>query len=250
VTSSPSARLFAHATCTASPERASRLRDVVLEHLPRNRPVTILDVGCGAGTLVFQLAEAFPLARVVGVDISPANIRAAETAPAGQRDADRVRFVEGDYLEQAMDPADAIVSDTALHFIGGGAERLWGKLSRDLRPSGILVCCMAYDGVYNRAVRSARRALRRVRSVPVDFMIRRIASLVHGGRMNDALLSERIEYMYIPPAQFMTPEIERILAPMLGLRPIGVADVPATSVTELRQRMTVFIKATADEKLR
>jgi len=44
--------------------------------------------------------------------------------------------VRADYLDVQLDQVDAIVTDTALHFIGGGAEPLWKKLSFDLRAGG------------------------------------------------------------------------------------------------------------------
>jgi hypothetical protein len=48
--------------------------------------------------------------------------------------------------------------------------------------------------------------------------------------------------MYIPPEQMMTPAIMRTLAPSLGLRLIAEHAVESTSVTQLKQRATVFVK--------
>jgi SAM-dependent methyltransferase len=238
--------VFDAATCTAPAERAARIRDVVLEYVPRDRAVTILDVGCGAGLLLFQLADALPLARCVGVDISSASIRTAEEARATHRAAQRIRFVGADYLDFDTDPVDVIVTDTALHFFEGGAERLWAKLSRDVRPSGVLVCAMAYESAYNRGIRAVRRTLVRVRSGPVDAVVEGAARLVHGRRLDARGLSERTAYMYIPPTQFMTPAIRDRLAPSLGLEAIGERDVEAASMTQLVQRVTVFVKRGPD----
>src|SRR5438093_3685091 len=103
--------VFAHATCRAPAERAERFRDVVLEHVAADRAMTVLDVGCGAGSLVLHLAEALPQALLVGIDISPANIREAERARAGHPAARRITFESADYLETTIGPVDLIVTD-------------------------------------------------------------------------------------------------------------------------------------------
>src|SRR5206468_1231544 len=95
-------------------------------------------------------------------------------------------------------PADRAV---AVLDVGGGADRLWTKLSGELRPSGILVCAMAYDGAYNRRVRALRRVLRRLRSAPVEALVHAAARLAYGRTLDDDRLRERTEYMYIPPEQ-------------------------------------------------
>lgn len=42
------------------------------------KPHSILDVGCGGGQLTFQLAEKFPGAQILGIDISPQAIEFAQ----------------------------------------------------------------------------------------------------------------------------------------------------------------------------
>jgi len=229
---------FDGATCSAPDARAERMRDIVIEHAPRDRSIQVLDVGCGTGALARQIAAALPLATVTGVDISAANIGAAAAAqPAG-----RVRFERADYLQYETPPADVIVSDTVLHFIAGRREDLWRKLARDLTSGGVLVCCMAFDCTHNRALGVMRRALRLVRSAPIDALLMALARRAYGGEMNDALLRERTEYMYIPPEQFMTAGVRDDLAPSCGLRAVAELDVAAASATQLKQRVTVFRK--------
>jgi trans-aconitate methyltransferase len=233
---------FDTSTCSAPPERAERMRDIVVEHAPRGRAIRLLDVGCGNGTLAFHLANALPLASIVGVDISPANIRAAAARQPMEPSGSRVAFERVDYLLYATPPVDVIVTDTVLHFIGGEPAALWTKLAGDLNHGGVLVCAMAYDCAHNRALRAMRRALRLLRSDVVDAGLAAVARVAYGRRMEDALLRERTEYMYIPPEQLMTPWVRDQLAPSVGLRPAVDLDMPGASATQLRQRVTVFHK--------
>jgi SAM-dependent methyltransferase len=233
---------FDGATCSAPDARAERMRDIVIEHAPLDRPIQLLDVGCGTGSLAFQLASALPLASVIGVDVSAANVEAAASRNAAESSGSRVRFERADYLQYATAPADVIVADTVLHFIAGRREVLWGKLGRDLRSGGVLVCCMAYDGAHNRVVDAVRRCLRLVRCAWADALLLALARRLYGGQMSDTLLRERTEYMYIPPEQFMTARVRDELAPACGLRAIAELDVAATSATQLKQRVTVFRK--------
>ena len=74
-------------------------------HRPRARAarpgIRILDLGCGTGSLVFELAAARPDASITGIDVSDANIRVAREQLAHSRHGDRVSFQQGDYLAYA-----------------------------------------------------------------------------------------------------------------------------------------------------
>jgi trans-aconitate methyltransferase len=216
--------------------------ELVVRHAPGDRPIAVLDVGCGTGSLVVRLAEALPLASVVGIDISPVNIRAAEAERAARSCRDRVSFESIDYLQYETRPLDLIASDGVLHYIAGGAEGLWRKLARDLGPGGVIVACMAYDCAHNRITAVFRRMMRRLRSGALDRLLAAIGGLRYGHRLDTRLIQERTEYMYIPPEQLMTQAVIREIAPATGLRCIAHYDMPAASITQLRQRVIVFVK--------
>jgi SAM-dependent methyltransferase len=217
------------------------MRDIVLERVPRGQPLDILDVGCGAGMLAFRLADALPDARVTGVDISPANIEAAEAHRQGAAGADRIRFVRADYLAYEAAPVDVIVTDTVLHFMRARPVDVWTRLARDLRPGGLLVCAMAYDCLHNRVLSSARRTLRAIRGGPVDSLLMALGRFVYGRAMDDSLIRERIEYMYIPPEQLMSTATAS-LTTSVGLGLIASHEMPGASATQLKQRVSVFQK--------
>jgi len=228
-------------TCSAPDERSDRMRDIVLAHVPRGA-IDVLDVGCGTGGLVFRLADALPRATIVGIDISSANTRAAEAARSARQVQTRARFQTADYLSYEAPPVDVIATDTALHFLHGGPDRLWTKLARDLRPSGVLIVSMAYDCAHNRILNFGRWFLRAIRCSMVDGLILAVARVAYGHAMDVDRLRERTAYMYIPAEQWMTPAVLQVLVPSVGLRLIAEQDVRATSAAELRQRVMVFQK--------
>ena len=118
---------------------------------------------------------------------------------------------------------------------------LWTKLARDVRPGGLLVCAMAYDCLHNRVLDGARRTLRAVRGGPVDSLLMGLGRLAYGRSMDDALIRERIEYMYIPPEQFMSHATESQTR-SVGLGLIARHDMPGASATQLKQQVSVFQK--------
>jgi ubiquinone/menaquinone biosynthesis C-methylase UbiE len=63
----------------------------------------ILDLGCGTGEITRRLADLYPQAQVVGVDILESNLELARRQNSG--DADRVRYETGDAF--ALKYADA-----------------------------------------------------------------------------------------------------------------------------------------------
>jgi SAM-dependent methyltransferase len=96
---------------------------------------SVLDVGCGIGSLSFAIADAFPSARVTGVDPSAAFVRQAQQRAHG----DRVRIQVGD--AQALEFADAMfdktVSQLVLNFVPD-REKAVREMMRVTRSGGLV----------------------------------------------------------------------------------------------------------------
>lgn len=221
--------------------------DLVLKHVPRDRPLQILDVGCGTGSLVFLLVRALRDAAVVGLDVSAPNIAAAEAQRAAleRATAARIRFERVDYLSRPATPVDAVTSDGVLHLIPGDTRALFAKLAADVRPGGALVICMPYDCGYNYAFAMLRRLLRLVRSRALDAIILRIGRVLHGGEMTDEGLRERVPYMYIPPQRLAGRQLRETIAPSVGLRLVTRYPMKSTSLSQLKHEVLVFEKQVA-----
>ena len=199
----------------------------------------VLDLGCGAGAQVRSLAARLPQATFTGVDISAANIRSAEIMRQEDPAKDRIEFVLGDYMALRGAPFDLILSDGVLHYLGAPDEELAAKLASDVAPGGTLIVVMATDCLYNRWFGRLRRALRVIQSTATDGAILRVGRWLHGARMSDQMIVERIHYMYMPPRRLMGPGFQGQLEAR-GLHHAATHPMPSTSLSQLRHAVTVF----------
>ncbi len=119
-------------------ERFAVIGDVV-EHALGGATATVLDLGCGPGSLAGRLAARLPGTRIVGVDSDPLLLALAKA-----RYGDTVEFVDADltgaWLDHVPDVLDAAVSTTALHWLDPEAlAEVYRGLAGRLRPGGVFV---------------------------------------------------------------------------------------------------------------
>jgi len=119
-----------------SPAQRHRWRLVVnaLRGLPKN--AVVVDLGCGSGALLSRIAQAFPDARLAGIDMEPAALALArQRLPSAE-------LVQGD-LDAESSPhllrgADAVVCSEVLEHLAAPERAL--RLAGDiLRPGGRIV---------------------------------------------------------------------------------------------------------------
>jgi len=118
---------------------------------------TILEVGCGSGRHLLQIAKSFPNASCVGVDIDPTGLKAATQAIEKAGIADRVRLVAGS-IDEATPAAstDAVVMIEVLHEIAPDIRQsVIDDCYRALRPKGWL---LIVDETYPGTLAESRQA--------------------------------------------------------------------------------------------
>jgi trans-aconitate 2-methyltransferase len=114
-------------------ERARPFADLVAR-VSAEAPATVVDLGCGEGSLTASLARRWPGAQVTGVDSSPEMLAAA----AAEARPGRVEFTLGDVREWAPSgPVDVVVSNAVLHWVPGH-DRLLTRWASWLPPGGWL----------------------------------------------------------------------------------------------------------------
>jgi trans-aconitate methyltransferase len=234
--------LLTGGTFTVPPDRRGRLVAVVLQRVDASKPWRVLDLGCGTGLNLFALAEALPYATLTGVDISAPSIARAEAARRRHPAAARMTFASADYLTFEGSPYDLIVSETVLHTIPVPTDTLFGKIGRDVAPGGLLIYTMPTAGLGNRLLAGLRRLLRAGRGGAMDAVVLAVARMLHGRQYDDALLQERIPYMYLIPDRYDTPSLHRHLRAHHRLEVIATEPVPRASPAQLAHRLVVARK--------
>lgn len=101
----------------------------LLARVRAERPRTVVDLGCGPGTLTLLLKERWPGADVLGLDSSPDMVAAADGS-AG------LRFQVADLREWRPErPVDVVVSNATLQWVPGHLELL-ASLVGQVAPGG------------------------------------------------------------------------------------------------------------------
>jgi malonyl-CoA O-methyltransferase len=106
----------------------------------RLKPRVILDIGCGTGYDVRQLAKRYPRARLLGLDIAETMARRAQRKSGlWNRMTGRCAFACGDAerLPLASDSVDMIVSNLTLQWCN--PQAVFAEVGRLLRPGGLLM---------------------------------------------------------------------------------------------------------------
>jgi len=125
----------------ALPSWLQRLPDIVSQ---LESGGVILDAGCGAGWSTIALAQRFPRAQVIGVDLDPASVAQAQRNAATAGVADRVRFERADVgdgtaLREIVDGQATLATVfLALHDMGNPVRAL-SSLAAVLDPAGALL---------------------------------------------------------------------------------------------------------------
>jgi S-adenosylmethionine-diacylgycerolhomoserine-N-methlytransferase len=108
-------------------------------------PTRILEVGCGTGKNLVNLAARFPQASITGVDLSETMLELARGKVA--QFGDRVRLIHQAYAAPITDPPafDLVLFSYALTMFNPGYDTAIAAAHRDLIPGG----CIAVVDFHN-----------------------------------------------------------------------------------------------------
>lgn len=145
--------LYDSAVALATREQLWRTR--LADEVHSQAAHTILDVGCGTGTLAIQLAKRLPAAYVIGLDGDPAIL--ARAAAKTDRAGVEVEYIEA--LADAIPLRDGTVhcalSSLVFHHLDVATKRrALTEIRRVLAPGGQLLLC-DYGRPHDPLMRSA-----------------------------------------------------------------------------------------------
>lgn len=115
-----------------------RLRPALdlLAQIQISDPETIVDLGCGPGTVTQILKHRWPNAKITGIDHSTDMLEKAQRIP------EDIFWQEADISTwQAEKPVDLIFSNACLHWLGDH-KQLFAHLLKQLKPGGLLAVQM------------------------------------------------------------------------------------------------------------
>jgi len=119
----------------------------------------ILDVGCGFGATNIVLAQSFPEAEVVGIDLSEPLLRLAGRRAQAAGLSERVKFEKADVhqIPYEDNSFDAMINANMVHLVAEPV-RMLDEIERVLTPTGhlfIIDLRRSWLGLLEKEVRSA-----------------------------------------------------------------------------------------------
>src|ERR1700733_3895445 len=93
---------------------ADKVSRAVLDCISEVPEPLIVEIGCGTGETTLAVAASRSDARVIGLDISPANIAAANSLKAANAAGARVEFVAADFMTWPCPQADLLFCQSVL----------------------------------------------------------------------------------------------------------------------------------------
>ena len=142
------------------------LIEAVLQRLPHNQSLRILDIGTGSGAIAIAIAHHLPLAHVTAVDISPAALAVARKNAALHQLEQRITFLQSDLLDNLSTAPDPTHPETLFHailsnppYIPDSDRTTLHPQVRDHEPSLALFSGPKGLDIYRRLIPQAHPAL-------------------------------------------------------------------------------------------
>jgi release factor glutamine methyltransferase len=137
------------------------LVEAVLNLLPTNKPLKIVDIGTGSGAIAIALAAHLPQAEITALDISTEALAVATTNARKHNVADRIRFLQSDLLsalDHEAEAFDAIVSNPP--YVAETDRDTLHPQVRDHEPATALFAGETGLDIYRRLIPQAYNALK------------------------------------------------------------------------------------------
>jgi trans-aconitate 2-methyltransferase len=133
----------------------------VIDDLELQGDETVLDAGCGSGSVTFDLLERLPSGKIYAVDVSPEMIAHLDGA-VREKGLSNVFPICASLTQFTLpEQVDVVFSNAVFHWIANDGE-LFGSLSRNTRAGGRLRAQCGGAGNIARVMEAARAVAVRV----------------------------------------------------------------------------------------
>jgi trans-aconitate 2-methyltransferase len=220
---------------------AEKVSRAVLDCISEGPKPLIAEIGCGTGETTLAVAAARSDARVIGLDISPANITAANNLKAATAAGARVEFVAADFMTWPCPQADLLFCQSALHLIEADTSQLVQRLAQAVKPGGVLAFTMPRACARNHALFLFRRGWSLVPRAIADRAALAVARRVYP-KLSADMIIDRLSYMRLIPLRLDGPEFRELLQ-RHGLVPIRREIWPVTAIVQPSHSFSVWRKA-------
>lgn len=197
----------------------------------------LLDIGCGDGSILFDLDVEKLGAIYTGIDISEANIQRAQGLHARRS----IDFVCSDYTTHKFStPFQLIVSYSTLNIIPR-PELVLRKIREDLAPGGKLIVALPYDCLRSKIYIFSRKVLSLINLPAINRAVVAFLRPVLMRRYSKEEIKQSIVYMTMPP-YLIDDEKFRTLMTALGLDLIDEERELPTVFGKLSHKLLTFQK--------
>lgn len=188
---------FEESTFSAPLDRVNQFISQVTKFIPEYEHLKILDLGCGDGLFLSELVRVRKNLKCFGIDKSKANIDFALLRFSNGNGKNS--YSQGDYMNYKQKDFDVIISFSTLHLIDRDNEIIFRKISKDLKEDGILIFSSPSNCFYNIILIKLKIFLRMIRCASLDQFAYVVAKLLYGQKMQNRMIKERINYLYVTP---------------------------------------------------
>lgn len=131
----PLTRLYDFVLAATFPEK--KIKQALIDKMQLKGSETILDFGCGTGTLAIMIKEQFPSVTVRGLDVDEKVLAIAEKKIHSKKLDIQLQRYDGETLPLSHQHFDKIVSTLAFHHIPtAGKRKILPQLYRLIKPGG------------------------------------------------------------------------------------------------------------------
>jgi trans-aconitate 2-methyltransferase len=222
---------------------ADKVSRAVLECVSEVKEPLIVEIGCGTGETALAVATARSDARVVGLDISPANIAAADNLRALNAAGNRLEFMAADFMSGSYPQADLLFCHSVLHLIEADTSQLVQRLARAIKPGGMFAFTMPRACARNHALFLVRRGWSLVPRATADRAALAVARRLYP-KLSPDMIIDRLSYMRLIPSRLDGPELRELLQRQ-GLVLVRREIWPVTAIVQPSHSFSVWHKVAA-----